>query len=69
MLLIANVIAGPAAFFVYNLWLEKLAYHVSVDVITGAIGVITLVVFGIAIIGSQAWRAIYAKPVENLMSE
>ncbi len=69
MLLIAIVIAVPAAYFINNLWLEKLAYHVSVDVLTVAIGVITLVVFGIATIGSQAWRAIYVKPVENLKSE
>lgn len=69
ILLIAIVIAVPAAYFINNLWLEQLAYHVSVDVVTIMIGVTTLIVFGIATIGSQAWRAIYVKPVENLRSE
>ena len=69
ILLIAIVIAVPAAYFLNNLWLEQLAYHVSVDLMTVTIGVITLVIFGIATIGSQAWRAIYVKPVENLKSE
>ena len=69
MLLIAIVIAVPAAYFLNNLWLEQMAYHVSVDVVTIAIGITTLIIFGVVTIGSQAWRAIYIKPVENLKSE
>jgi putative ABC transport system permease protein len=69
MLLIAIVIAVPAAYFLNNLWLEQMAHHVSVDIVTMVIGIATLIVFGIATIGSQAWRAIYVKPVENLKSE
>lgn len=69
MLLIAIVVAVPAAYFINNLWLEQLAYHVSVDVITIIIGVTTLIIFGVVTIGSQAWRAIYVKPIENLRSE
>ncbi len=69
VLLIAIVLAVPAAYFINNLWLEKLPYHVSVDVLTVAIGVMTLIIFGVATIGSQAWRAIYVKPVDNLRSE
>jgi putative ABC transport system permease protein len=69
MLLIAIVIAVPAAYFINNLWLEQLAYHVSVDVMTISIGITTLIIFGAVTIGSQAWRAIYIKPVENLRSE
>ncbi|MEK6780924.1 MAG: ABC transporter permease [Bacteroidota bacterium] len=69
MLLIAIVIAVPAAFFMNDLWLEQLAYHVSVDVVTITIGITALIFFGVITIGSQAWRAIYVKPVENLRSE
>lgn len=69
MLLIAIVIAVPSAYFINNLWLEQLAYHVSVDVVTIVIGITTLIIFGVVTIGSQAWRAIYVKPVENLRSE
>ena len=69
VLLIAIVLAVPAAYFINGLWLEELAYHVSVDVFTIALGILLIVIFGVATIGSQAWRAIYIKPVENLKSE
>jgi putative ABC transport system permease protein len=66
ILLIAILIAVPAAFFINNLWLEQLAHHVNVDLRTIAIGVLMLVAFGIITIGSQTWRAAYIKPVDNL---
>lgn len=69
VLLIAIVIAVPAAYFINNLWLEKLAYHVSVDGTAIVLGVLILIFFGVITIGSQTWRAIFVKPVENLKSE
>ncbi len=69
MLLIAIILAVPSAYFLNNLWLEQLAYHVSVDVLTIALGVVILIIFGIVTIGSQAWRATFVNPVENLKSE
>ncbi|MCD9017129.1 ABC transporter permease [Parachryseolinea silvisoli] len=69
MLLIAIVIAVPTAWFINNLWLEQLAYHVSVGMLTIAMSIFTLIVFGIVTIGSQAWRALYVKPVDNLRGE
>jgi putative ABC transport system permease protein len=69
ILFIAIVIAVPAAYFINNLWLEQLAYHVNVDVKTIFIGVFMLIVFGIITIGSQTWRAAYIKPVDNLKND
>ncbi len=69
ILVIAIVIAVPAAYFINNLWLEQLAYHVEVDGKTIAIGVIMLIVFGVLTIGSQTWRATYIKPVDNLKND
>jgi len=69
ILLIAIVIAVPAAYFINNLWLEKLAYHVSVDGITIALGIISLLIFSGLTIGSQTWRAIFISPAENLKGE
>jgi putative ABC transport system permease protein len=69
ILIIAIVIAVPAAWFINNLWLEKLASHVSVDFATIVIGVLILIVFGIVTIGSQTWRAMYVKPVDNLKND
>jgi putative ABC transport system permease protein len=69
ILIIAIVIAVPAAYFINNLWLEQLAYHVNVDVRTILIGVCMLIVFGTLTIGSQTWRATYVKPVDNLKND
>jgi len=69
ILLIAIAIAVPAAYFINNLWLEQLAYHVNVDVKTIVIGVFMLIVFGTLTIGSQTWRAAYVKPVDNLKND
>ncbi|MBI3219750.1 MAG: ABC transporter permease [Bacteroidetes bacterium] len=69
ILLIAIVLAVPAAYFINNLWLEQLAYHVSVDAATIFIGVIALLIFSIITIGSQTWRAVYVNPVDNLKGE
>ena len=69
ILLIAIAIAVPAAYFLNNLWLELLAYHVAIDASVIFLGVFVLVVFGVLTIGSQTWRATFVNPVENLKSE
>ncbi|MBL7852302.1 MAG: ABC transporter permease [Cyclobacteriaceae bacterium] len=69
ILIIAILLAVPAAYFINNLWLEQLAYHVSVDLATIGLGVLALVFFGTLTIGSQTWRAAYINPVDNLKSE
>jgi putative ABC transport system permease protein len=69
VLLIAVLIAVPAAYFLNNLWLEQLAYHVSVDISVIALGIAILIIFGSLTIGSQTYRAIFIKPVDNLKNE
>lgn len=69
ILVIAIVLAVPAAYFINHLWLDLIAYHVSVDAPTVILGVFLLVVFGVVTIGSQTWRATFINPVENLKSE
>jgi putative ABC transport system permease protein len=69
ILLIAIVVAVPAAYFINTLWLEQLPYHVSVDALTILLGVMALVVFSGFMIGSQTWRAVVVNPAENLKGE
>ncbi len=69
IVLIAIALAIPAAYFLNTLWLEQLAYHVSVDAITIAVSVFALLVFSGLTIGSQTWRATYVNPVDNLKGE
>ncbi len=66
VLLIAILIAVPAAYFINTLWLELLAYHVSVDASVIFLGVLFLIVFGALTIGSQTLRAVTINPVNNL---
>jgi putative ABC transport system permease protein len=69
VLLIAILIAVPAAYFLNNLWLEQLAYHVTVDIATIGLGITLLILFGTLTIGSQTYRAVFIKPVDNLKNE
>lgn len=69
ILLISIFLAVPAAYFLNNLWLEQLAYHVSVDAVTIGLGVLMLICFGTITIGSQTWRAAFINPVDNLKTE
>ncbi|NJN42861.1 MAG: hypothetical protein HC811_12150 [Flammeovirgaceae bacterium] len=69
ILLIAILIAVPLSYFLNNLWLELLAYHVTIDFATVLFAVMVLLTFGVLTIGSQTWRATLINPVENLKSE
>jgi putative ABC transport system permease protein len=69
VIVMAIVLAVPSAWFLNNLWLELLAYHVSVDLQVIVSGVLVLIFFGVITIGSQTWRAVFVNPVDNLKSE
>ena len=51
VLLIALIVAVPTAYFLNTLWLENLAYHVSVDFVTIGMGVFILAFFALVTIG------------------
>jgi putative ABC transport system permease protein len=69
ILLLAILIAVPAAYFLNMLWLEKLAYHILVDTKIILLGVFIMMIFGTVTIGSQTWRATFVNPVDNLKGE
>jgi putative ABC transport system permease protein len=69
VLLISVLLSVPAAYFINTLWLENFAYHVTVDFLTIALGILILAVFGLFTIGSQTIQAIFVNPVDNLKSE
>jgi putative ABC transport system permease protein len=69
MLVIAIAIGIPLAYVANNVWLEMIAYHTSIGFDTISIAVMLLVIFGMLTIGSQTWRAVFIKPVENLKNE
>ena len=69
ILIISILIAVPIAYLLNNLWLEKLAYHITIGPGIISMGVFLLLVFGAITIGSQTWRATFVNPVDNLKGE
>lgn len=69
MLAIAIAIGVALADVVNSLWLNRIAYHTSLDIVAISIGVFILIFFGAITIGSQTIRAAFVKPVNNLKSE
>jgi putative ABC transport system permease protein len=69
LILIAVVIAVPAAWFINNLWLEMIAYRTEVSFTVIFSGVAILLVLGVLTIGSQTLRAAFTNPVDNLKNE
>ncbi len=69
ILLLAILISVPAAYFINTMWLQNLAYHVSVDFVTVSIGIAILVFFGLFTVGSQTVQAIRVNPVDNLKND
>lgn len=69
ILIIALLVATPAAYFLNTFWLENLAYHVTVDFMTISLGILILAFFAIITIGSQTIQALFINPVENLKNE
>lgn len=69
VILLAILIAVPAAYFINSFWLELMPYHVTVDAATIAWGIGLMLFFGTITVGSQTWRAAYVNPVENLKNE
>ena len=69
ILLLALVIAVPIAYFMNTAWLQLMAFHVSVDFWTIALGVLVLAFFGLFIVGSQLIQATRVNPIENLKND
>lgn len=66
VLVLAIAIGVPAAYLVNNLWLELIAYHTTISLLTIVQGVSILLLFGVLTVGSQTIRATFVNPVNNL---
>lgn len=69
ILLISILIAVPIAYLANTLWLDLIAYRVTINAGMILLGVAVLITFGAITIGSQTWRAAFINPVDNLKSE
>lgn len=69
LLLLANLVAWPTAYFVMKSWLENFAYRVGIDLIIFPSVGLAMLVLALATILLRAFRAARANPVESLRYE
>jgi len=69
VVLIANALAWPIAYYAASKWLEGFAYRTSVDWLTLVLAGGAALLIGLASVGYQALRAARANPVEALRYE
>ena len=69
MLVVANAIAWPAAYYVLNGWLTRFAYRLDLSWLPFALVALVLTLLTILVVSMQTIRAALANPVKNLRSE
>ncbi len=69
LMLVAIILAVPMAWFLNNLWLEMIAYRVSINAGVLLLGITVLLLIGGLAIGSQTYRATSVNPADNLRNE
>ncbi|MEJ7643911.1 MAG: ABC transporter permease [Chryseolinea sp.] len=69
LVLVANVVAWPIAWYFMNGWLERFAYHVSISPVTFFVAGILTVIITIVTISAQTVKTALANPAEILKNE
>ena len=69
LVLLANVFAWPAAWFLMNRWLENFAYRVDLSLLPFVVAAITALVIAWLTVGGLAMRAAWSKPALALRYE
>jgi putative ABC transport system permease protein len=69
LVMLANLLAWPVAYYVMNRWLQDFAYRVNIGVVTFLIAGAVSVLIAMLTVSYQALRAAVANPVEALRYE
>ena len=69
LVIIALLIASPAAWFVMDKWLQGFAYHTSISLWVFTLAGIGAISIALITVGFQAVKAALANPVKSLRSE
>jgi putative ABC transport system permease protein len=69
LVIIANVIAWPVAFYAMTRWLQGFAYRINIDWWVFATAGIVSIVIAFATVSFQSVKAATANPVKSLRSE
>jgi len=69
LLIIANLVAAPAAWYLGNLWLERFAHKAAIELWSLVGGGAVVLLFAVVTVTSQVIRAARANPIEALRYE
>lgn len=69
LVLLANIIAWPVAFYIMNKWLQNFAYRINIDWWIFAIAGGLSIIIAFATVSFQSIKAATANPVKSLRSE
>ena len=69
LVLVGNLIAWPAMYYLMSRWLEGFAYRISIDWLTFATAAVTVLLVALLTVSYQTIRAALANPVEALKYE
>jgi putative ABC transport system permease protein len=69
LVLLANLIAWPLAWYVAQMWLNNFAYRISVGWFIFVLALVASAAFTVLSVGIQAYRAATANPVEAIKTE
>lgn len=69
MVLAANLIALPVAWFVMNNWLDQFAYHAEMTIGLFAVILVSSVLLIVVTAGNSAWQAARKNPVDTIKAD
>jgi putative ABC transport system permease protein len=69
LILVANVLAWPVAWYFMNQWLGSFAYHIDIHWLTFALAGIVAIIVALITVSAQTWRAAMTNPSNTLRYE
>jgi putative ABC transport system permease protein len=69
LVLIANIIAWPVAYYAMSRWLQGFAYRINIELLTFIVAATLALIIALITVSYHAFKAAYANPVEALRYE
>ncbi|MEL6923678.1 MAG: FtsX-like permease family protein [Bacteroidota bacterium] len=68
-IIVAVLLGMPVVYFLNSAWLQTLAYRIDLNFMNIGLGVLLILLLGVGIVASQAWRTAVDNPINALRSE
>jgi len=69
LVILANLVAWPAAWYLMNKWLENFAYKASISPVSMGIAGVSALIVAWLTVGFLSWKAANTNPIKTLRSE